>query len=349
MAFSVHPDGTSDLVNQRWLDYTGLTSGDSQDERGWGVAIHPDDAEQYLARWRASLASGEPFESEARYRSASGEYRWFLVQAVPLRDGQGRILKWYGTMTDTEERKKAEAERERLRRLESHLAHTNRVSMLGELTASLAHEINQPIGAIVASAGAGLRWMDRDQPELGRVRESIQRIKEDGKRAADIIVGLKAFYKKDSPPKRDLLDVNEVVGEMLVLLHREAERHSVVMRTELAAGLPRVRADRVQLQQVLMNLMVNAIEAMAASGGELRITTKPHEDGLVVSVSDTGVGIPAEQLEHIFAAFMTSKSAGTGMGLAISRTIVESHDGRIWAEGNDGPGATFHFSLHGAT
>jgi C4-dicarboxylate-specific signal transduction histidine kinase len=235
-----------------------------------------------------------------------------------------------------------------LRQLEAHLAHTNRLSMLGELTASLAHEINQPIGAVVASAGAALRWLERDQPELQRVREAIVRIKDDGKRAADIIAGLKAFYKKDVSPQRALLDVNEVVREMLVLLHREAERHSVTMRTELARNLPAVRAARVQLQQVLMNLMVNGIEAMGESGGELAIRTKPFENGIVVSVSDTGAGIPADKMEQIFSAFVTSKAAGTGLGLAISRSIVEAHEGKLWAEPNPGPGATFHFTLPAA-
>jgi signal transduction histidine kinase len=220
--------------------------------------------------------------------------------------------------------------------------------MLGELTASLAHEINQPIAAAITSAGACLRWLDREQPDLDRAREGIVRIKEDGKRAADIIAGLKAFYRKDGSPQRTLLDVNEVVREMLVLLHREAHRHAVVMRTELAKDLPAVRADRVQLQQVLMNLMVNGFEAMGERGGELIIRTKAVEDGLVVSVSDTGVGISADKREQIFSAFVTTKEAGTGMGLAISRTIVESHGGKIWVEVSTGPGATFHFSLPAA-
>jgi signal transduction histidine kinase len=220
--------------------------------------------------------------------------------------------------------------------------------MLGELTASLAHEINQPIAAAIASAGACLRWLDREQPELQRAREAVMRIKDDGKRAADIIAGLKAFYRKEDSPPRALLDVNEVVREMLVLLHREAERHSVAMHTELAQDLPVVRADRVQLQQVLMNLMVNGIEAMGASGGELTISTRSASNAVEVSVIDTGVGIPADQMEQIFSAFVTTKPAGTGMGLAISRTIVESHDGKIWAEANPGRGATFHFTLPAA-
>jgi PAS domain S-box-containing protein len=348
MAFSVHPDGSPDLVNQRWLDYAGLSRNEVEEGRGWESAIHPADIETHLNKWRTGLASGEPFESQARHRSATGEYRWFLVRAVPLRDKQGKIVKWYGTITDIEEQKLAEQERERMWRLEAQLAHTNRLSMLGELTATLAHEINQPIAAAIASAGACLRWLDREEPELQRAREAITRIKEDGKRAADIIAGLKAFYRKDSPPQRVLLDVNEVVREMLVLLHHEADRYSVVMRTELAQDLPAVRADRVQLQQVLMNLMVNGIEAMKEPGGELLIRTRAVESGLEVSVSDQGVGIPADKMDEVFSAFFTTKASGTGMGLAISRTIVESHDGKIWAEANSGLGATFHFTLPAA-
>ena len=283
-----------------------------------------------------------------RHRSAGGEHRWFLVRAVPFRDRQGRIVKWFGSLTDIEDRKRAEEERERLRRLEAELAHTNRVSMLGELAASLAHEINQPIAAAITSAGAALRWLDRDQPEVGKAREAVMRIENDGKRAADIIAHLKSFYKKDTSPQREVVAVNEVVGEMLVLLHSEAVRHSVVMRTELAADLYSVWADRVQLQQVLMNLTLNGIEAMKEAGGELTIRTRREEGGVLVSVSDTGVGLPADQTEQIFNAFFTTKAGGTGMGLAISRSIIEAHGGRLWATDNGGRGASFYFSLGAA-
>jgi PAS domain S-box-containing protein len=348
MAFSIHPDGSPDLVNRRWLDYIGLSADATVDGRGWEATIHPDDAEAHLDKWRAALSSGEPFENEVRHRSASGEYRWFLVRAVPFRDREGRIVKWYGSLTDMEDRKRAEEERERLRRLEAELAHTHRVSMLGALAASLAHELSQPIAAAITGAAAALLWLDRDQPEIWRAREAVMGIKDDGKRAADIIAHLKSFYKKDASPQREVVAVNEVVGEMLVLLHSEAVHHSVVMRTELAADLHPVRADRVQLQQVLMNLMLNGIQAMREAGGELTIRTRPEEGGVLVSVSDTGVGLPADQKEQIFNAFFTTKTGGTGMGLAISRSIVEAHGGRLWAADNEGRGATFHFSLSAA-
>ena len=230
-------------------------------------------------------------------------------------------------------------------RARAELAHMARVTTLSALTASIAHEINQPIAAAVTSAGACLRWLNRDQPEVQRAREAAMRIEENGKRAAEIITHVKAFYKKDVSPHRELVSVNDVVGEMLVLLRSEADRHSVVMRTELAADLPSVSADRVQLQQVLMNLMLNGMEAMSEHGGELKISTRRDALEVMVSVSDTGMGIPAGKLEEIFNAFFTTKAGGTGMGLAISSTIIESHGGRLWATVNPGRGATFHFTL----
>jgi PAS domain S-box-containing protein len=344
LAFSVYPDGSLDLVNQRWLDYFGVVPG-AQSLRDWRSALHPADAETHLRKWQLALASGEPFENEARHRNAAGEYRWFLVRAVPLRDGDGKVVRWNGTLTDIEERKRAEDERERLRRLEAQIAHTNRLSMLGELTASIAHEINQPIGATVASAGAALRWLDREVPAVQQARDALTRIKEDGKRAADIISGLRAFYKKEASLQRATIDVNEVVREMLVLLRGEAELGSVTMRTELAPNLPPVRANRVQLQQVLMNLMVNGIEAMKEKGGELVVRTEAAGNGIEVSVNDTGAGIPAAQMDQIFNSFVTTKPSGTGLGLAISRTIVESHDGKLWVEARPGGGARFCFTL----
>jgi len=171
------------------------------------------------------------------------------------------------------------------------------------------------------------------------------RIEEDGRRAAEIIAHLKSFYKKDVSPQREMVSVNDLVGEMLMLLRSEADRHSVVMRTQLAIDIPSVNADRVQLQQVLMNLMLNGMEAMADGGGELRINTRRESKEAIVSVSDTGLGIPPDKMEQIFNTFFTTKTGGIGMGLAISRAIIESHGGRLWATGKSEPGATFHFAL----
>jgi PAS domain S-box-containing protein len=345
LAFSSSPDGKNEWVNRRWVEYSGL-SREASSGSGWRSMVHPDDLDEHVKKWERSLASGEPFENEARRRNASGEYRWFLVRAVPLRDAHGDILKWYGTLTDIEDRKKAEQERERLRQLEADLAHVNRVSTMGELAASLSHELRQPITAAITNANTCLRWLKRDQPDVEEAREATMRIVKDGNRAAEIIDRLRSFYKKGSPPERELVDVNEVVREMLELLRSEANRYPICMRTDLAAGLPKVTADRVQLQQVVMNLMLNGIEAMKDTGGELTIKSERGENGeLLMSITDSGVGLPAEKAHQIFDAFFTTKPQGSGMGLTISRSIIQSHGGRLWAGANAKRGVTFYFTL----
>jgi signal transduction histidine kinase len=242
-------------------------------------------------------------------------------------------------------RKGVEEERERVRQLETELAHMNRVTTMGELTASLAHEIQQPIAATITSATACLQWLAREEPDIDRARESVKRIVKDVMRASEIISRVRSLYKK-SPTQRELVDMNEVVHEMLALLRSEANQYWIAMRTELAAELPKVEADRVQLQQVLMNLMLNGIQAMKDTGGELTVKSQVGWDGqLMVSIRDTGVGLPTEHADQIFAAFFTTKPEGSGMGLAISRSIVESHGGRLWAAANSGPGATFYFTV----
>jgi C4-dicarboxylate-specific signal transduction histidine kinase len=244
------------------------------------------------------------------------------------------------------ERKLAGEERERLRQLQADLAHINRVTTMGELTASLAHEVNQPIAAAVTDANTCLRWLTRDRPDVEEARQAASRIVKDATRAGEIISRIRLLFKKGTT-QRELVDVNEVIREMIVLLHGEATRYSVSIRTELA-DLPQVMADRVQLQQVLMNLMINGIDAMKDADGmrELIIRSQQAEDGqLMLSISDTGVGLPPQQADQVFNAFFTTKPHGTGMGLRISRSIVESHGGRLWAADNSQPGASFYITL----
>jgi len=244
------------------------------------------------------------------------------------------------------ERKLAREQRERLRQAQAELAHINRVTTMGELTASLAHEIRQPISAAITDANTCLRWLGRDEPEVAEAREAVSRIVKDVTRAADIISRISVLFKKEAP-QREFVDVNELIREMIVLLRSEANRYSISVRTELAGGLPKVMADRVQLQQVFMNLMLNGIEAMKGTtgGGELTIKSRAGDGQLLISVCDTGMGLPLEQAEQIFKAFFTTKDNGTGMGLPISRSIIESHGGRLWATGAPGSGATFQFTL----
>jgi PAS domain S-box-containing protein len=344
ITWSMLPNGANDFTSRYWLEYTGVSTEDSLGD-GWRTAFHPADIAEHVEKWAASLATGKPFENEARVQRVDGEYRWFLHRGVPLRDVNGTILKWYGTAIDIEDRKRAEEERLRLRQLEGDLAHINRVSMMGELAASLAHDIKQPLTGAVMSADACVRWLRRDPPDMTEAYEAASRIVSNVTRAAEIIDRVQALFKRGAP-ERELVDVNDIAREMIALLRHTANRNSISIRTELDAGLPATAADRVQLQQVLMNLMLNGIEAMKDAGGELILTSNRSEEGhILISVSDSGIGLPAHEAERIYEAFFTTKPQGTGMGLSISRRIIESHGGRLWASNNTGRGTTFQFSL----
>jgi len=338
---TLNPSGEVDAINHELVAFCGQPL-EAMKEWGTNGTVHPEDLSHIVPLFTRAIASGEPYDFEARVRRFDGVYRWLQVRGLPLRDTSGQIVRWYVLLSDVDDRRRAE---EALNRARAELAHMARVTMLSALTASIAHEINQPIAAVTASAGACLRLLNREQPEVQRAREAVMRIEEDGMRAAEIIAHLKSFYKEDLSPRRDLVSVNDLVGEMPVLLRTEADRHSVVMRTELAADLPAVSADRVLLQQVLMNLMLNGMEATTGPGGELTIRTLGDSGAVLVSVSDAGEGIPAENMDQIFNAFFSTKVGGTGMGLAISRTIIESHGGRLWVTPNPGRGVTFHFTL----
>jgi C4-dicarboxylate-specific signal transduction histidine kinase len=243
-----------------------------------------------------------------------------------------------------ESRNRAE---EALRQAQADLAQVNRVTTMGELTASLAHEVNQPIAAAVTDANTCLRWLTRDQPDVEEAREAASRIVKDTARASDIINRIRSLFRKGTH-QRELVDINEVIRGMIGLLRSEATRYSISMRTELSEDLPQIMGDRVQLQQVLMNLMINSIEAMKNGDGRRELAVKSQrveDEQLMVSVSDTGVGLPPQQADQIFNAFFTTKRDGTGMGLRISRSIVESHGGRLWAADNSPRGACFHLTL----
>ena len=295
--------------------------------------------ERAVAQLRAT-GTCEMYEKE--YFRSDGSRVPVLVAGTVIGNSWSETLAF---VLDLTERKRAEEERERLRQAQADLAYMSRVITVGELAASLAHEIKQPITAAVMNAKTCARWLQRDEPNIAEACEAASRIVKDTTRAADIIDRVRSLYRRGAP-QRELVDINEIVREMMVLLHDEANRYSIPIRGELSPGLPKVMADRVQLQQVLMNLMLNGIEAMKDTGGELTITSKRTEDGqLMISVSDSGIGLPHEKPDRIFQAFFTTKAQGTGMGLSISRAIVESHSGRLWASANTGRGATFHFSL----
>jgi PAS domain S-box-containing protein len=475
IAFTAQPDGSSLWINRQWVDFSGL-SVEETSGLGWQSAIHPDDSIEHAAKWRHSMTSGEPFENEARHRSAKGEYRWFLVRAVPLRDEQGKILKWYGILADITERKCAEAElREseqnyrtlfesidegfctievlfdqnekpvdyrflqispsferqtgiknaagrRMREIapqhEEHwfeiygrialtgepmrfeneakqlgrwydvyafrvedpnrrrvgilfnditerkraeaeareserryrealmeLAHANRVTRMGQLTASIAHEVKQPISAAVTGAQAAQRWLNMQPANLAEVSEALLRIVRDGKRAGDIIDRIRDLTKK-APPRKGSLNINETIREVVELTHGEVVKNGVSLRTQLAEDLPLILADRVQLQQVLLNLIINAIEAMrdvSERERELLIRTCDEPDGVSVEVRDSGPGFTPAAVERVFEAFYSTKAGGLGLGLSICRSIIEAHNGRLWASPNLPRGAVFRF------
>jgi PAS domain S-box-containing protein len=341
MTFTTLSDGSCTFVNKRWTEYTGLSVEESSGA-GWQCAVHTEDLAQHSEDWRISVATRRPFEGEARFRRvADGEYRWFLVRGVPLLDQHGTIVEWYGTLTDIEDHKRAE-------QLQANLAHISRVNAMGELVASISHELAQPIMASTVNAKASLRWLQRDPPDLTKVREGTEKIVEAGTFASEIINRLRSLYKND-PPKRELLAINEVVDEMAGMMGDEARGNGVSIRTVLKDDLPTTVTDRVQLQQVLMNLMLNGIEAMKDSGGVLTLKSQLGVDGQIhISIHDTGPGLPVGQADQIFDAFFTTKPQGSGMGLSISKSIVEARGGRIWATANEGRGATFHFTLPAA-
>lgn len=492
LAWSARPDGTADFFNQHYLDFMGIPA-EQASGWGWTAAVHPDDLNSLSATWRGIMASGAQGEAEARLRRHDGEYRWFLFRVNPLRDERGGIVKWYGTNTDIDDRKRAEAQRDRtieelrarqsmlsereqlfraifdeagtgialadlqqpgtpiqnnralrtmlgisqeglglletydeltveddreadaaayrelcegrrdslrqekhftlrdgssvwanviftllrdsagrprfviaihediterrlseeaLGSLRSELAHVSRVATLGALTASIAHEVNQPLSGIVTNASTCLRMLAADPPNVEGARETARRTIRDGHRASDVITRLRALFGKKGATAEPV-DLNEATREVLALSLSELRRSRVIPRLELAEDLPPVAGDRVQLRQVILNLLLNALDAM--SGVEdyptpLVIRTARDEgDRVRLSVRDAGVGFDPRAAGRLFEAFYTTKNDGMGIGLSVSRSIIESHQGRLWATLNDGRGATFSFSIPHAT
>jgi PAS domain S-box-containing protein len=311
----------------------------------WVQRIHPEDRDKFRMAGDRTFVEKVHCDVEFRIVKPDGTVKHIRAIGHPVLSPSGDLIQVVGTMVDVTERKRAEEAGDRMRQLQADLAHINRVSTMGELTASLAHEIKQPIGAAVTNAEACVRLIDRPKPDLPEAREAALEMIKDARRAADIIDRVRALYQKGSS-QLERVDLNQMIEEMVIMMSDEAYRHAVTIRTDLAQGLPKVMADRVQLQQALMNLMLNGIEAMEGTGGELRTTSRLPQDGqLLISVSDAGVGLPGENLEKIFDAFFTTKTRGTGLGLAITRSIIQSHGGHIWPTVNSGGGATFHFSL----
>jgi PAS domain S-box-containing protein len=337
-------DGLCNYFNKPWLEFTGRTM-EQEVGTGWIEGVHPDDVQGCFDGFLPAYHARKSFSMEYRLKRADGEYRWVIESGIPRYTGVGEFAGYIGSNIDITDLKHAEVERQKLRQLEADLAHINRVSMMGELAASLAHEIKQPIAAALVDAKSCVRWLQRDTPDVAEGCQAALRIINDATRATEVIDRVRSLYRRDTSA-RELLDVNGIIREIVILLRDKADLNSISICTEIDSGLPLITADRIQLQQVLMNLMLNGIEAMKDGKGELTVASKQTADGLVlISVSDSGSGLPGGEADRIFEAFFTTKAQGTGMGLSISRRIIESHGGSLWACANNERGATFQFTL----
>jgi signal transduction histidine kinase/CheY-like chemotaxis protein len=306
---------------------------------------HPDDRMHLKEIIDRASKEGSGFSVDHRLMMHDGRVKYIRAVARQLSQGDPKNFVLLGAVSDVTERKRAEQERQILRQLERELARINRVSMMGELAASLAHEVKQPIAAIAMNAKLCMRWLQFDPPQLQETRQAISEIMNGVDRASQIIDRNCALFGQ-GPPRHEMIEMNEIIREMVALLRDVATHHSISVQSDLDLALPKAKADRVQLQQVLMNLVLNGIEAMKEESGALSITSKRTEEGqLLVCISDEGPGLPVEKPERVFEAFFTTKPHGTGTGLSISRRIIESHGGHLWASANVERGATFCFTL----
>ncbi|MDB5041565.1 MAG: sensor histidine kinase, partial [Candidatus Eremiobacteraeota bacterium] len=331
-----------------WSDETfrilGYGPGRSPTREMFLERVHPEDAPLVQRRIDRASSDGKSFEVEHRLLMPDGRVKYVHLVAQAVRDQSGQ-LEFIGALMDVTAAKRAA---EDLRKAQADLANVARVTTLGELAASIAHEVNQPLTAVVSNAEAARRWLDRGTPSLDEARAAVESIIKSGHRAGDITRRVRALLNKADAQKTPL-DINDVSNEAAALVQHELVRYRVLLRMELAADLPWVNGDRIQLQQVIVNLVINGIEAMQPVTDRPReLVIGTHQDDahqVVVAVKDTGVGIGTEDADQLFGAFFTTKSGGMGMGLSICRSIVEAHGGRLSASGNVGPGATFQFAL----
>jgi len=341
LMWSANPDGQLTYLNQQCVDYAGRTLKDFVN-LGWTDLIHSDDLDETLKAWSHAVQTSSAYHVKYRLRRADGEYRWFLVRGQPLRDAEGRAIQFFGLNFDIDESTKTA---QALQRTQEKLAQASKIATVAELSASIAHELNQPLQAIVANGHACQRWLASNPPNIEKALSAAERVVRDGHGAADVLNRTRALFKHAKPAKVDL-DLNKLILQVCALMADELRRNAIFLDTLLAEDMPATQADAVELQQVLVNLVRNAIEAMAATTRQSRallIQSRRDGDSVVVDVRDQGTGL--HDTEKIFEPFITSKEAGMGMGLAICRSIIEAHSGRIWVERNDGAGVTFSFSI----
>jgi hypothetical protein len=340
------PNGELEAANRQLFEYFGRSL---EELKNWGTndTVHPEDLRRILELVKRGIASEIPFNFELRVRRFDGEYRWFENRHVPILDDSGRIARWYLLLTDIEDRTRALA---RFDQMQSDFVHMNRVSVMGELVASLSHEITQPIASASLYARAAQNFLNMQSPDLGEVREALAGIVDNAGRAGVIIDRIRDQIRK-APTRKERFDLNAAINEVIELGRNAIIKNRVWIQTRLSEGLCPVHGDRVQLQQVVLNLLLNAVEAMdsvEAAPRDLLISTRQDHTGVLVAVHDSGPGIDPEHLDQIFNSFYTTKPSGTGMGLSICRSIVDAHGGRLWAEANEPRGAIFQFTLPAA-
>jgi PAS domain S-box-containing protein len=343
MLWSATPEGVIDYCNARVLDYTGFSARDIMGS-GWTKLLHPNDVDETVRTWMSCVATGLPYRAEVRiFHAIDRTYRWCVTNALPLIDEQGPVLKWHGTVVDMHDWKQAQ---EKLRDIQAELAHRTRVMTMGEVVASIAHEVNQPLAAIITNGETGLRSLAPLEPDLGKARELITRVVADARRAAEIIRRIRTMASRQAP-QREPLSLAEIVEESMVFLRQEFQSNEIAVSLDLTPALPLIVGDRTQLQQVIVNLTINAVQAMAQSGrGNILIRTMSAPETVCCNIEDSGPGIDPTHLPRLFDSFFTTKDTGMGMGLTICRSIVEAHDGHILADNNSAlGGARFSFAL----
>jgi PAS domain S-box-containing protein len=341
MLWSVSPTGQTTYLSQRVLEYCGAPL-EELVNRGWERFIHPDDREETTKAFDRAISSGESYSAIHRLQRADGEYRWHHSMGEPLRDPHGKIIQWYGLATDIDERKRAE---DHLRDMRIKLTSASRIATLAELSASIAHELNQPLMSILANAQAGKRWLAANPPNLRETNASIERIIRDARAADEVMQHIRALFKQE-PFEKKQVSIRDVLSEAVRFLHGDPRKHDVPIDWQLDDNLPTVSVDLTQIQQVFINLISNAMEALEGSQISPHIifrASATDQNQMLIQVIDNGPGVSDQ--ERIFDAFVTTKKNGMGVGLAVSRSIVEAHGGRLWAENNPSGGATFNVAL----